>query len=318
MPKAFAFHALVTMALLAGCNGAPPTRPEEPTTKPLPPTPASFTSEERARLEALEAAVRALQPLNRKLPPPMAREWRAFWTEKAVPLRQYAVSYANEVTAERRVLYLCPLGKFTGAQHRMLKTTASFLKAYFQLETRLLPRVGIVRLPPDAVRKSPDDGHRQIEATYVTDKLLRAELPADAVAVLAITAEDLWMQDGRHTVFGQALLYGRAGVVSMYLLGTPGDPATRLRLLKCAAHETSHMFSITHTPDHYCVMNGRLSLAETDRSPLWFSPEGVAKLCWATGADPAKRFAVLAAWCREHGLQEEEAHWKKAEALVEQ
>ena len=47
------------------------------------------------------------------------------------------------------------------------------------------------------------------------------------------------------------------------------------------------------------------------------SAEAMAKLCWATGADPAERFAGLKAWCREHGLREEADYYARAEALAD-
>ena len=62
-----------------------------------------------------------------------------------------------------------------------------------------------------------------------------------------------------------------------------------------------------------CGSNHR---AESDRRPLALCPHCLAKLCYATGVDPAKRFERLIAFCKRHGLAKEEAFYRKSlEAL---
>jgi len=65
------------------------------------------------------------------------------------------------------------------------------------------------------------------------------------------------------------------------------------------------MISILHCTKYECGMAGSNSLWETDRHPLAFCPECMAKVCWATRQDPKEYYRRLAAFCRSHGLADE-------------
>ena len=62
-----------------------------------------------------------------------------------------------------------------------------------------------------------------------------------------------------------------------------------------------------------CGSNHR---AESDSQPLWLCPHCLAKLCWATKADPEERFERLAAFCEKHGLKTEQAFFRKSLATL--
>jgi hypothetical protein len=64
--------------------------------------------------------------------------------------------------------------------------------------------------------------------------------------------------------------------------------------------------------DYECLMCGSNSLSEAESRPLWLCPQYLAKLCYATGADPVKRFQALAAFADAHGLKEEAKFWRKS------
>ncbi|MBV9959832.1 MAG: hypothetical protein JO360_15510, partial [Acidobacteria bacterium] len=83
-----------------------------------------------------------------------------------------------------------------------------------------------------------------------------------------------------------------------------------LRTMKLATHETGHMFSIEHCIKYECDMNGTNSLSETDRHPLDVCPECMAKICWATGTDPALRYERLAEFCSAQGFAAEERYFE--------
>ena len=72
------------------------------------------------------------------------------------------------------------------------------------------------------------------------------------------------------------------------------------------------MFSMHHCTMYECNMCGTNSLAESDRRPLSLCPECVAKLCWATGCDPVKRYRQLATFCKNQGLAAEQAFYERA------
>jgi archaemetzincin len=115
----------------------------------------------------------------------------------------------------------------------------------------------------------------------------------------------------------------RVGVWSIYRNGDPNDDEASFRLcllrtLKTATHETGHMFSLAHCTAYECNMCGSNSRGESDRRPVEFCPECLAKLCWATGADPRKRFAKLNEFCREQGLDHQREFYERSlEALRE-
>ena len=135
--------------------------------------------------------------------------------------------------------------------------------------------------------------------------------------MIAFTAADLWPGEGWNYVFGQASLGDRVGVWSIHRYGDPGrgDEAFRrclLRTLKTATHETGHMFSMAHCTLYECNMCGSNHLPEADRHPLELCPHCLAKLCYATGAKPAKRFQELIEFYKAHGLKAEQEFCEKS------
>jgi archaemetzincin len=178
-------------------------------------------------------------------------------------------------------------------------------------------------IPDEARRKHPEWGMDQILSTYVLDTVLYPRLPKDATAYIAFTPSDLWPGEGWNFVFGQASLSHRVGVWSLFRFGDPdeSDEAFRLclkRTIKTATHETGHMFSMLHCIQYKCNMCGSNHLAESDRRPLWLCPHCLAKLCWATKADPENRFERLAAFCEKNGLGQEKAFFEKSLAALSQ
>jgi archaemetzincin len=148
----------------------------------------------------------------------------------------------------------------------------------------------------------------------VLDKLLKPRRPKDAVAMLALTASDLWPGDNWNFVFGQASLSERVGVWSIYRYGDPNDERPdnpfRRRLFNVALHETGHMFGMPHCTAYECCMNGSNHLAEMDSCPMWLCPQCMQKVCWACGADPASRYRELAEFATKYGLTKEAEFWQ--------
>jgi archaemetzincin len=146
------------------------------------------------------------------------------------------------------------------------------------------------------------------------NEVLERRRPKDAVALLGLTASDLWPGEGWNFVFGQASLTARVGVWSIHRNGdpekSPADQALFLRrTLKTAVHETGHMLGFPHCIAYECGMNGSNHLAESDRQPIEFCPECVAKLWWTCGADPKRRLASLIEFGESH-LQNELKLWQ--------
>jgi archaemetzincin len=157
--------------------------------------------------------------------------------------------------------------------------------------------------------------------SYVLQNVLKPRLPNDAVTYIALTAADLWPGEGWNYVFGQASLADRVGVWSLHRLGNPDKSAesfrqTLRRTLHISAHETGHMFSLHHCIYYECSMCGANNLAEVDRQPLWLCPQCLGKACYATSADPEKRFTALIEFTRGQGLDREADFWRLSLATL--
>ena len=135
--------------------------------------------------------------------------------------------------------------------------------------------------------------------------------------MLGLTATDLWAGEGWNFVFGQASLRERVGVWSINPNGNPAGNKEEFilclrRTLQTAAHESGHMFSIYHCTAYECGMCGSNSRDESDRRPLYFCPECLGKVLWATRNDPVKRFRKLIDFCQENGLETESRFYEKS------
>jgi archaemetzincin len=271
----------------------------------------------------LPAAFAKLLPLHAKLAPPQPGDWLAEHEEPGQSYTQYVRGHPRRVDQRRRVIYVQPLGEFDPVQRKVLDRTAEFLGIYFQLPVKVREDLSLKVIPAEARREHPTWHVKQILSTYVLESVLQPRLPANACASIALTTSDLWPGRGWNFVFGQASLSERVGVWSIARNGDPhGDDAAfrlcLLRTLKTASHETGHMFSMQHCTFYECNMCGSNHRDEADRRPLWLCPHCLAKLCYATGADPVKRFKELAAFSKREGLRPEQAFYEKSLRLLEE
>ena len=258
-----------------------------------------------------------LLPLHEKLPPPQPGEWLAEHAEAGQTFQEYVRSKPVKPDGRRRTIYVQPLGQFTRTQRQIIDLTASYMEIYFGLPVKVQEGLPLRIIPRRARRTHPAWGDDQILTTYVLDELLLPRLPEDAVALIAFTTSDLWPGEGWNFVFGQASLNQRVGVWSIYRNGDPEESGDSFRLclrrtLRTATHETGHMLSLAHCIFYQCNMCGSNHRAEADRHPLWLCPQCLAKLCWATGADPARRYRRLAEFFQENGFAAEREFCEKS------
>lgn len=262
-----------------------------------------------------------LLPLHTKLGKPRPGEWLAEHSEPSQTFRQYLRNQPIRVDAKRRVLYVQPLGELKPTQKKIIDETAEFMGIYFQLPVKIREAVTLDQTPKTARRKPGLLRSEQILTTYILAEVLKPRLPRDAVALIGLTTVDLWPGQGWNYVFGQASLSERVGVWSIDRFGDPtaGDDAYRLcllRTLKVATHETGHMFSLPHCTLYECNMCGSNHLEETDSRPLELCPHCLAKLCYATGAEPARRFEKLIQFYKARGMKSEQEFCEKSLALL--
>ena len=312
---------MVRFVLLAAAAGgllwAAAAEPDSPMTTSTPATgPSSPLS-----IQQLQTLMDKLRPLYARLGEPEPGDWLYHHKEPGQTFRQYVASDPVRPVGKRTVIYIQPLGEFTDAQRRIVTLTAEFLGLYFNRPVKVRDDVPLSVIPARARRTHPTWGDKQILTGYVLDEVLRPRLPEDAAACLALTASDLWPGPGWNFVFGQASLTDRVGVWSIYRNGDPsgGEADFRLcllRTLKTAAHEMGHMFSMLHCTAYECCMCGSNHRQEADRRPVALCPECMAKVCWATGANPAQRLKRLAAFCQAHGLEAQQRFYEKALAIL--
>jgi len=271
--------------------------------------------------EELRSVIEKLRPLHKKLGEPRPGDWLESHPEPGQTFDEYLACRPVTPRGKRHVIYIQPLGDFTDTQRKVIILTAEFMSRYFNVPVKMSDDLPLSLIPARARRRHPSWGMKQILTTYVLDEVLRPRLPEDAAAYVAFTTSDLWPGRGWNFVFGQASLRERVGVWSIYRNGDPeeSDAAFRLcllRTMKTATHETGHMFSIRHCTAYQCNMCGSNSRPEADRRPIALCPECVAKICWATGTDPAQRYSKLAEFCKKNRLEKEARFYEKSlEAL---
>jgi len=249
----------------------------------------------------LRDAMERVRPLYKPMEPTL---WP--YSEEGQTFRQYLASRPYVPDGKRRVLYVQPVGSFTPAQLRLADLTVDYLERSFGLPVRLEPPLPFGRVPSWGHRFNPLMETEQIKTDYVMD-LLRRDRPDDAFAEIGLTAADLYPSQRWNYVFGEAVPFDRVGVWSLFRFG-PLDKSREelryalVRTLKTVSHEMGHLFSIEHCTKHQCVMNASNSLDELDSRPLDTCPECMAKICWATGYDPRRRFERMADFFARQGM----------------
>ncbi|MBL9125686.1 MAG: hypothetical protein JNG90_18750 [Planctomycetaceae bacterium] len=272
-------------------------------------------------LAAIRTAGAKLQPLAAAKRPAGPSDWLANHRESGQTFDHYRATDPNRPTRQLTTIYIQPLGAFSAAEQKLLDRAAELLRVFYRLPVKSLEPIALAELPARARRKQPSVGNEQILTTYVLNELLPARRPRDAVALLALTAVDLWPGEGWNFVFGQGALRERVGVYSLARYGDPAedDAAYQLalrRTLKVACHETGHMLGIVHCTASECGMNGSNTIDELDRNQLGFCPACEQKVWWACHLDPRQRYAGLIEFARANQLADELRLWEASSRLL--
>lgn len=300
------FALLIFAVLMLGCAPAEDQVANRPETK----------DERIDRMdEQKDAIVRFFKPMK-----VYEGDWLDTQKEAGETFEQYLASKPTLPTAERRTIYIQPVGTFNADQRRAIRLTADYMKAFYDLPVKLNADRALGNVPKDKQRKIEYRNNLQIKTSYFLDDFLPKMLPDDAAALIAFTNYDLYPGDTWAFVFGQATFSERVGVWSLYQFARPGEKTDFNllldRTLKIAMHETGHMFSMKHCTKYECLMSGTNHLAETDRRPLDNCPECMAKLTWAMKYDPVERYKKLADfWTKNARPEEARLMQDKAKAI---
>ena len=258
---------------------------------------------------------RLLAPLCARLQKVVPGDWLWEHPEAGQTFDAYRILRPVRKSQRWRTLYLTLIGEFTPDQERVVDVTAAYLAVFFDSPVRRHRWVSLGDIPPEVQRQHPLFGHRQLLSTYILHDLLIPDRPEDTLANLAITASDLWSEDGWIFVFGEAA-YG-AAVWSINRFGDPslGIDAFRLclqRSLGTATHETGHVLGMDHCIEYECSMNGCNHLEESDRKPLHLCATCLRKLCWNLQVSPEGYLSQLQEFLQTHGFPDEVSWYHKA------
>ncbi len=187
-------------------------------------------------------------------------------------------SQPSAVTQDR--ILIAPIGSFASDRIQAIGKAIELLFGYPTYSHSILQDIDFAF----------DFEREQYHSTQVLDKLAAAA-PAQALKVLAITADDLFIPILTH-VYGEAQLGGRACIISTCRLDE-GLPLSRLnersqiRLIKEALHELGHTFNLRHCPDRGCCMHYCRSLRDVDRKS-----EHLCRHCTVLLEDEIKRLGA--------------------------
>ncbi|MBK8695346.1 MAG: hypothetical protein IPN17_24510 [Deltaproteobacteria bacterium] len=264
-----------------------------------------------------------LAPLHRELGEPQPGDWLYEHEEPGQTFVEYRACDPTRPGGRRRILAVQPIGTFTAGQQRIVELAAEFLTAAFGLPVRTLAPLPLSVIPAEARRRNPYTGGRQFRATHILREVLAPAVPKDAAAVLGFTGVDLYSSENSNFVFGLASRVKRVGVWSLARSGstiriTGGFKRCLRRTIKTAAHETGHTFGMRHCTAAACNMNGSNGRKESDRRPLAFCPDCLAKVCWAGGLQPTAHLRAVAAFCRENGLEAEARFHEESLAKIDE
>lgn len=152
---------------------------------------------------------------------------------------------------------LAPIGIFAP---ELLTAVADTVGRVFGLPCRTAPLLNGIDFAYDGDRK-------QYHSTAILERLT-AQAPPDALKILAITREDLFIPILTH-VYGEAQLKGVSCVVSTHRLGEGISMVNSReryleRVAKEAAHELGHTFDLRHCKDAQCIMHYCRSIGDVD------------------------------------------------------
>jgi archaemetzincin len=278
---------------------------------------SASASEDPGRVRALRAAARRVALLHAAMGKPEPGDWLDRHHETDQSFDAYRATRPTRPGSRRTTLYVQPWGRLSRDQSRVLDAVAEMLGWFYGVPVKTMAPLDLENILASARVEVPGRADAKLRTSYLLD-VLRRRRPKDAFAVLAVTTADLTPGGPGRWVFGQASLFDRVAVCSLYRQGDPSvDFTTCLRrTLKTAVHETGHVLGLPHCVAYECGMNGSGSRAEADARPLPFCPDCAAKVWWVCGLDPPDWYARLADSAEAHGLDDEARFWRASRALL--
>lgn len=235
-------------------------------------------------------------------------DWLYSHLEKGQSLQDFQNSNPIKPSASNNIIYLKPIGDFTKVQRQQIEVTSAYLQLFFQLKTVVLKENASPIIPANARRIGPEH-HEQLFAPYLRDSIVATEKPKDGIAIMGITAKDLYPDPKWNYVFGLATYHEGVAVTSIYRLQRKVEESkldkSLIRLLKISSHEIGHIFGLQHCIEAQCVMNGTNSLTETDKSILRLCSNCQLKLNSSLKYDNEKRLKEIVSFFKVEKMDNE-------------
>ncbi len=279
-----------------------------------PPTASEILKAIGSTKELSDNLRKALEPGGdfEPIPIPKSGDWLAVHRETGQRFDEFVKSKPNRPDKIRRKIYLQPLGEFPEGKIPLAERLREYAGAFFALQVETLPSISLSG-ENITTRTNPYTRNRQILTGDVL-AILKRNVPSDAFCVLAVTMEDLYPEPSWNFVFGQASLRERVGVYSFARYdpafygqkrGKDYEKVLLRRSCKVLAHETGHMFGLTHCIYFKCSLNGSNHLKESDSRPMHLCPVCLRKLQYSIGFDVVSRYHNILQFYRNVGFKEE-------------
>jgi hypothetical protein len=104
-------------------------------------------------------------------------DWLESFPENGQTFEQYLTANPTLPTAERKTIYIQPIGEFSETQKKVLQITADYMKAFYNLPVKLNEIKLLGDVPKEFQRKHPVEKQLQIKPAYFLDNLLPKLLP---------------------------------------------------------------------------------------------------------------------------------------------
>ncbi len=105
----------------------------------------------------------------------------------------------------------------------------------------------------------------------------------NSICLFAITEKDLYPDEDWNYVFGESLINGEIGTLSLFRF------LNSKKIYKLIAHEIGHIFGLEHCIYYSCCMNGIMSSEDLDVLPDSLCPIDLNKLYYSMDLDIKKR-----------------------------
>ncbi len=165
--------ALVLFVLFAaGCSGAEPAASNT--------VPKKDDRAERLANQK-DAVVRFFEPMVIR-----DGDWLVSQKEAGETFEEYIASNPTLPTAERRTIYIQPIGTFSAEQKRAIQLSADYMKAFYNLPVKLSKEIPLGTVPKDKSRKIGYPKRTQLRTDYFLDDVLPKMLPSRCGCVNSI------------------------------------------------------------------------------------------------------------------------------------